>query len=56
MIATLVRGDPLERRGAMGILLDPGERVVQEDRVALQAEVLEALDRLGGHRGHATRG
>ena len=36
--------------GALVVLLDRGERVVEEDRVALEAQVGEALGRLGGHR------
>ena len=42
-VAPLVRGDPAERGGPRRVLLDLGERVVEEDGVALEAEVVEAL-------------
>ena len=35
--------------GAARILLDRGEGVVQQDRVALEAQVVQALGRIGGH-------
>jgi hypothetical protein len=50
-----VGGDPAERGRAPGFLLDRGQGVVQEDRVTLQLEILEALERLGGHGPHRTR-
>jgi hypothetical protein len=51
-MAALVRRDPFERRRSVRVLLDPGQRVVQQDRVSFEAEVLEALGGLGGYRGH----
>ena len=58
-VAALVAGDPPERIGAALVLLDRGQRVVQDDRVAFQLEVVEAsLDVDGGHRrivGHRRR-
>ncbi len=49
-VATLVAGDPPERLGAARVLLDGGERVVQDDRVTFQLEVVETL--LDVDRGH----
>ena len=49
-VPTLVAGDPPERVGATRILLDGRERVVQDDRVAFQLQVVEAL--LDVDRGH----
>ena len=48
-MAPLVAGDPAERPRPMGVLLDPGQRVVEEDRVALEAQVGKALGGVGGH-------
>ena len=51
-VAALVAGDPPERvrRGCV-VLLDRAERVVEEDRVALEAQVVEALGDVDrGHR------
>ena len=41
-VAALVGGDALERGGAVRILLDLGQLVVQDDRVALELEVRQA--------------
>ena len=50
-VAALVAGDPLERGSAPRVLLDRRQRVVQDDRVAFQLQVVEALlDVDGGHR------
>ena len=49
-MSTLVGGDPAERVGAPRVLLDAGQRVVQDDRVAFQLEVVETL--LDVDRGH----
>ena len=49
-VATLVARDRAERVGAARVLLDPGQAVVQGDRVALQLEVAEALGDID--RGH----
>jgi hypothetical protein len=46
-VAALVRGDPPEARRAARPSRS-GEGVVEEDRVALEAQVREALGRLGG--------
>ncbi len=48
-VTPLVGGDPAERGRPAGFLLDRGQGVVEEDRVTLQLEILEALERLGGH-------
>ena len=49
-MATLVAGDPPERVGTTLVLLDGGQGVVQDDRIALELEVVEALlDIDGGH-------
>ena len=49
-VAPLVAGDPLERLGAARVLLDAGQRVVQDDRVTFQLQVVEtALDVDRGH-------
>ena len=42
-VAALVRGDVPEGRRPARVLLDRGERVVEDDRVLLELEVLEAL-------------
>ena len=47
-----IRWNADARAGSFSML---GERVVEEDRVALEAQVLEALGGLGGHRRHPTR-
>ena len=51
-VAALVAGDPVERPGADRILLDARERVVQDDRVAFELQVVEAA--LDIDRGHAS--
>ena len=51
-MAALVAGDPAERVGASRVLLDGRQRVVQDDGVALELEVVEAV--LDVDRGHAT--
>ncbi len=51
-VAALVAGDPVERPGADRILLDARERVVQDDGVALELQVVEAA--LDIDRGHAS--
>ena len=52
-VAALVAGDPLEGGRAARVLLDRRQRVVQDDRVAFQLEVVEALlDVDGGHARH----
>ena len=49
-VATLVAGNRPEGTRPPIVLLDPGQGVVQDDRVALELEVLEALlDVEGGH-------
>ena len=55
-VPTLVVGDPTERRGADRITLDPGEGHVQLDRVALESEVLEALQEVGVGHGPSVAG
>ena len=42
-VPTLVAGDPLERGGAPWVLLDRRQRLIQDDRVAFQLQVVEAL-------------
>ena len=58
-MTALVAGDALERGRAARVLLDRGQRVVQDDRVAFQLQVVEALlDVDGGHGdivGHRRR-
>ena len=52
-VAALVAGDAPERVGPARVLLDRGQRVVQDDRVALELEVVEAaLDVDAGAPGH----
>src|SRR5262245_63842540 len=46
-VTPLVSRDPPECRRPMRVLLDLGERVVQEDRVSFESEILEAVGRLG---------
>src|SRR3990172_3717590 len=51
-VAALVRGDVTEGGRAARFLLDAGQRVVQDDRVALELQVGEALlDVADGHAG-----
>ena len=55
-VPPLVRRDPAEGGRPGRVLLDPRERVVQDDRVAFQLEVLEACREVDGrHAGHRTR-
>ena len=58
-VAAFVAGDPPEGVGSVRVLLDRRQRVVQDDRVAFQLEVVEALlDVDGGHGvivGHRRR-
>ncbi len=54
-VPPLVGGDPAERGRPAGFLFDRGQSVVEEDRVTLQLEIFEALERLGGHGPHRTR-
>jgi hypothetical protein len=55
-VAALVRGDRPKRRGAAFVLLDPGQRLVQDDGVTLELEVLEAGRRVDGHGADRSRG
>ena len=48
-VAPLVSRDPPERARPMSILLDRGQRVVEKDRVALEAQVGKALGCVEGH-------
>ena len=51
-VASLVASDPSERVGAARVLLDRRQGVVEDDRVALELEVVEALrDVDRGHGG-----
>ena len=51
-VAPFVGRDPAERVRSPLVLLDLGEGVVEDDRVAFELEVVEALlDVDGGHRG-----
>ena len=52
-VTAFVAGDPAEGVGSARVLLDRRQRVVQDDRVAFQLEVVEApLDVDGGHGSH----
>ncbi len=55
-VPPLVRRDPAEGGGPVRVLLDVRERVVQDDRIALELEVFEACRKVDGrHAGHRTR-
>jgi hypothetical protein len=52
----LVGRDAAEGVGARRVLLDRGQRVVQDDRVAFELQVLEACRQVDGrHAAHRTR-
>src|SRR5207249_3880149 len=56
-VTPLVGGDRPKRGGALVVLFDRRQRVVQDDRVALELEVFEALTGVdGGHPRHRSRG
>ncbi len=48
-VTTLVAGNPMERGRTGWLLLDPRQPVVEQDRVAFEPQVVEALVVLGGH-------